>query len=182
MAPNARGDNFQIQDPNDRPVTQEILRLDWNVSSKLKAYIRGMNMSTHDNGLNSTTDKFTWAGNIGRMDYATFAPNVGGTVTWIINPSLVNEFIMGWADWREKQIVAPDVLTKLQKANYGVTLSQINPSLNPLGLIPTMGFNISGTDAATSSYDSRFPLNDNAYSYSLSDNISKIYGQHLFKF
>ena len=43
---------------------------------------------------------------------STFAPNVGGTVTWIINPSLVNEFIMGWADWREKQIVAPDVLTK----------------------------------------------------------------------
>jgi hypothetical protein len=182
MAPNSRGDNFQIQDPNDRPVTQEILRLDWNVSSKLKAYIRGMDMSTHDNGLNSTTDKFTWGTTIGRMDYATFAPNVGGTITWIINPTLVNEFILGWADWREKQIVPPAVLANLQKANLGVTLGQMNPSINPLGLIPTMGFNISGTDAATSSYDARFPLNDNAYSYSLSDNISKIHGQHLFKF
>src|SRR5579859_7624961 len=177
------GYNYQITDTSDRPVRQEILRLDYNFTNNLKAFIRGMNLHTHDNGLNSTANRNTWG--LGPMDYTIVGPNVGGTVTWIINPTLVNEFTFGWADWREHQIPAPSTMTNLLRANDGFTDGmissggQITSATNPLGLIPAVKFG--GGKTANIAYDNRFPLNNNAYTYSLTEGISKVWGNHQFK-
>src|SRR5204863_5871856 len=77
--------NFQISDTLVRPVQQEVLRIDYNVSSNVRAWFRGVNMSTHNNGLASSTNKFTW-GN-GPMHSATTAPKVDGNLTWGVRPA-----------------------------------------------------------------------------------------------
>src|SRR5260370_418604 len=87
------GYNYQITDTSDRPVRQEIIRIDYNFTNNLKAFIRRMNLHTHDKGLAATTNKQTWG--LGPMDYTIVGPNVRGTVTWIINPTLVNTFTFG---------------------------------------------------------------------------------------
>jgi hypothetical protein len=170
--------NYQIADTLKRPVTQEVLRVDYNISDKVRAYARGMYMTTHNTGLASTTNKFTWG--IGAMDYGTTGPNVGGTVTWIISPTMINETTVGWAAWTELQTIAPDVLSKLQKQNLGINLGQINPAMNPLNVIPTMTFG-GITSAATTSYDARFPLKDDTADWSFSDSLSKVWRSHQFK-
>ena len=171
------GYNLLIADSNDRPVTQEILRLDYNFTSNLKAYIRGMNMVSHDKGLAATTDSTQWG--LGAEDYSITAPNVGGTVTWVINPTLVNEFTAGWADWREKLIVPQSVINQLLKTTVGYNYPQFHPNANPLGIVPQASFGVS--NSANIGYNARFPLNDNAYTYTLSDGISKLWGNHQFK-
>jgi hypothetical protein len=170
--------NLQLSDTLDRPVQQEVLRVDYNISSKVRAWFRGMNMSTDDKGLASTTNKFTWG--IGPMDYATTGPNVGGNLTWIISPSLVHEFTLGWAKWTELQTIDSSVLSKIQRQNLGITVGQLFPSNNPLGMIPAMSFG-GITSAATTSYDARFPLTDDAPTWSVTDSISKVWREHQFK-
>jgi hypothetical protein len=170
--------NFQIADTLVRPVQQEVLRVDYNVSSRVRAWFRGMMMSTHNTGLASTTNKFTWG--IGPMDYGTTGPNVGGNLTWIISPTVVNELTVGWGQWTELQTIEASVLAKLQRQNLGITLGQLNPVMNPLGVIPAMSFG-GVTSAATTSYDARFPLNDDASTWSVTDSISRIWREHQFK-
>src|SRR5262249_9839274 len=63
--------------------------------------------------------------------------------------------------------------------NYGVNLSQIDPSLNPLGVIPAMKFGV--TNEATTAYDARFILTNNADSWTATDSITKVWNQHQFK-
>lgn len=177
------GYNYTITDTNDRPVRQEILRLDYNFTNNLKAYIRGMNLHTHNKGVNATANKNNWG--VGTMDYAITGPNVGGTVTWIINPTLVNELTFGWADWREQHIVPDATMNALMRSNVGFNDGMLFPTgqftsvTNRLGLVPAAKFGSGNT--ANIAYDNRFPLNNNAYTYSLTEGISKLWGNHQFK-
>jgi hypothetical protein len=172
--------NFQVSDSEQKPVAQEILRLDYYATSKLRISFRGMDMVNHNKGLNSTTDKYTWATNIGPMDYSTTGPNLGTTITYTISPTVVNELVAGYALWTENQIIDSSVMSKLEKKGYGITLGQIYPANNPLGILPAMSFG-GVTNAATTSYDARFPMQDDASTWSLSDTLSKVWKQHLFK-
>jgi carboxypeptidase family protein len=170
--------NLQLSDTLDRPVQQELLRVDYNVSSKVRTWIRGWHQSVHDSGLASTTNNFTWG--IGPMDYHTGGPSVGGNLTWIVSPTVVNEVTFGYSTWDEDQIIDPDVLAKIQRTNLGITLGQLYPANNPLGVIPAMSF--SGiTSAATVSYNARFPLFDEANSVSFSESLTKVWRSHQLK-
>ena len=92
------------------------------------------------------------------MDYSTTGPNVGGNLTWIVSPTVVNEFTLGWAQWTELQTIESNVLANLQKPNLGVALGQLNPSMNPLNVIPAVSFGTAIANAATTGYDQRFPV------------------------
>ena len=170
--------NLQLSDTLDRPIAQELIRVDYNISSKVRAWVRGWNQSVHNKGLASTTNNFTWG--IGPMDYATGGPSIGGNLTWIISPTLVNELTLGYAVWDEDQIIEPGVLANLQKSNLGITLGQLYPANNPLGVIPAMSFG-GITSAAGASYNARFPLFDQANTWTFSDSLSKIWRVHQFK-
>ena len=170
--------NLQLSDTLQRPVMQELLRVDYVVSSKVRAWVRGWHQSVHNKGLASTTNNFTWG--VGPMDYHTGGPSMGGNVTWIVNPTLVNEFTFGYSTWDESQIIDPSVLAKIQKSTLGVTLGQRFPDNNPLNVIPAMSFG-GITSAAGVSYNSRFPLYDEANTWSGSYSISKLWRRHQLK-
>ncbi|HLQ51189.1 MAG TPA: TonB-dependent receptor, partial [Terriglobales bacterium] len=177
------GFNYQIRDTQDRPVRQEILRVDYNFTNNLKMFVRGMNLHTHNNGVAATTNKNTWSTDT--ADYTITGPNVGGTITWIINPTLVNEVTVGWAEWREHYIVPQKSLNDLLRStvgfNYGMLFStgQFTSATNPLGVLPFVTYGVSSSPNV--SYDNRFPLNDNAYTWTYSEGISKLWGNHQFK-
>ena len=170
--------NLQLSDTLERPVAQELVRIDYVVSSKVRAWGRGWHQSVHNKGLASTTNNFTWG--IGPMDYHTGGPSAGGNVTWIVNPTLVHEFTFGYSTWDEEQIIDPSVLAKLQRVNMGVALGQRYPVNNPLGVIPAMSFG-GIASAATVSYNARFPLYDVANTWSVTYSVSKLLGAHQFK-
>jgi hypothetical protein len=173
------GFNYQIQDVLDRQGHNEFLRVDYNISQNVRAFVRGSNGRTHNKGPASTVNRYPWMPDA-KVDYTLGFPTLGGTVTWIVSPTLVNEASVGWAGWTEDQIYPSEWLAKLQRDKIGMTLGQRFPTSNPLDLIPSVNF--SGIDnAARTQWEGRFPMQDIASTWSFTDSISKVQGKHTFK-
>jgi hypothetical protein len=173
------GFNYQIQDVLERQSHNEFLRVDYNISQNVRAFVRGSNGRTHNKGPASTVNRYPWMPDA-NVDYTLGFPTLGGSVTWIVTPTLVNEVSVGWAGWTEDQIYPSDWLAKLQRDKIGMTLGQRYPNSNPLNLIPSVNF--SGIDnAARTQWEGRFPMQDIASTWSFTDSVSKVQGRHTFK-
>jgi hypothetical protein len=170
--------NFQIAGYQDLPVKQEILRVDYHATSNTRLWFRASGFSSHNTGRTSPAISNQWG--IANVDYAQTMPNIGGNVTHTFSPTLVNEMTIGLNLWTEEQKLTDKDLAALQRATYGINIPQAFPKNNPLGLLPAMSFG-GITNAATVSYDGRFPMVDDATALTFSDGLSKVWNQHLFK-
>jgi hypothetical protein len=170
--------NFQIAGTEDTPVKQEILKVDYNVSDKAKMWMRASGYNSDSTGLNSAAINNKWGP--APVDYQQTMPNLGVSFTYIFSPTLINEATVGMNLWTETQVLTKEGLAAYQRATYGINIGQTYPSQNPLGVLPAMSFGgVSGP--AQISYDGRFPMVDDATSYTFRDSISKIWRSHLFK-
>ncbi|MBV9083971.1 MAG: carboxypeptidase regulatory-like domain-containing protein, partial [Acidobacteriaceae bacterium] len=174
------GYNFQIAGTEDIPINQEILRVDYNMSDKAKAWFRGSGYSSDNTGFTSAAISNEWG--LAAVDYQQTMPNVGGNFTYTFSPTLVNEATFGLNLWNEKQILNKSALAAYQRATYGINIPQTYPADNPLGLLPAVQFgNLGNNNAAKISYDGRFPMVDDSTALSFSDGLSKVWGNHLVK-
>lgn len=179
--------NFQIATTEKNPVNQKVLRLDYNISNKWHAYFRGVDMSVRSKGNDAAFKPMIYLANF-PVEYHNQAPNVTLDVTYIANPTLVNELNIGWASWSEDQVLpnGQSELAVLQKSALGVALGQFRPQLNPLGLIPALTFGGNNIDNAPSigffgTNGSRFPIHSQSSSYGLSDGLTKVWSRHISK-
>ena len=174
--------NYSLQDSLDRPGKQNSLRVDYNITDKWHAFFRGMNESTDNKGANSTVNRYAWMADAD-VNYKLTGPNLGGSVTWVASPTVINETVFGYGRWTENQVYRDEWLAKLQRDKLGINLPQIYPDQNPLKLIPAMTFggtNI-GPNAATTAWEGRFPMVDIADTWTFTDNLTKIWRNHQFK-
>ncbi len=93
---------------------------------------------------------------------------------------MVNELNLGTAGWSETQLYAQSDLAKVTLGAGGFTLPSLYAGVNPLNLFPATSFG--GTNAANYGWDSRFPMADQVRSWTITDNVTKIWGNHTFKF
>uniref|UniRef100_Q01RD7 TonB-dependent receptor n=1 Tax=Solibacter usitatus (strain Ellin6076) TaxID=234267 RepID=Q01RD7_SOLUE len=175
--------NYSLQDSLDRPGQQNSLRVDYNISDKWHAFFRGTNESTHNQGANSTVNRYAWMPDAD-VDYRLTGPNLGGTLTWIASPTLINEVVFGYGLWTESQVYREAWLAEVQRDKLGVNLPQIYPKQNPLNLIPSLTFGSTniGPNATTTAWEGRFPMADEADTWTFTDNLTKVWKQHQFKF
>jgi len=174
--------NYSLQDSLDRPGKQNSLRMDYNISDKWRAFFRGTNESTDNRGANSTVNRYAWMPDAD-VNYRLTGPNLGGTLTWVASPTLVNEVIFGYGLWTENQVYRDAWLAEVQRDKLGINLPQIYPDQNPLKLIPSLSFggtNI-GPNAATTAWEGRFPMADEADTWTFTDNLTKVWNKHQFK-
>jgi len=169
--------NYQVSDTVDRPVHQEVLRLDYNPSSKWRTYFRGLNMDVKQRGLAVTANSNQWGI---KQSYDTSNPNIGVNVTYLATPTVVNELSLGLARWTEIQEISDSELAKLQRDKLGIKLGQKYPQNNPLNLIPAASFG-GVTGAASIGYDGRFPMDNYVNAFSISDGLTKVAGAHTIK-
>ncbi len=177
--------NYINQGVVKKPVNQEVLRVDYNISPKWKAYFRGMNMTNYSDGpsVASVTGSMQWGI---PFTYSTPGNNASFNLTYIPTANIVNEFNFGWAGWKEfsKFSNASD-LPKFQRNAIGLGLGQFNPQINPLNLVPRMtwggssGFAVNNTPSIN--FDNRFPLNDLTRSWQGSDSVTKVWNRHTSK-
>jgi hypothetical protein len=182
LNPSGQWYNLSLTDSQERPGRQYSLRVDYNVSTNVHAFFRTTNYGNHNKGTTSAVNRFPWMADAD-IDYALGGHNHGGTITWIASPSVVNETIVGYARWTEEQRYRNDWLAKLQKDKLGINLPQLYPAQNSLNVIPALNFgsqNI-GPNAATVRWEGRFPLEDIADSWTLTDNLTKVWRSHQFK-
>lgn len=185
--------NYVVQSTVERPVNQQVLRLDSNLTDRLHLFFRGMRMSqtvkgpTDSPGLSA---QMQWGP---AFFYDTPPRNAAIGLTWTATPTLVNEFTAGYADWRERSgFVNSADLPKVQRGSTsGVNIGQFNPAFNPLNLIPNMTFGGGGTSASAGfgisndpqvNFYTRFPFNNNTGTWEYTDGLTKVWNRHTTKF
>lgn len=171
--------NYQVNDTVDRPVNQQLLRVDYNPTAKWRTYFRGMDMSVKQNGYATTANTNAWGI---QQSYDTTNPNVAWNVTFLPTPTLVNEFAFGLSRWTEIQTITDSELAKLNRDKLGIKIGQFYPQNNPLGVIPSASFGSIPTGAASIGYDGRFPMDNYVNAWSISDGLTKVLKSHTLKF
>jgi len=182
LNPSGNWYNFSIAGEQERPASQNSLRLDYNVSDKVHAFARYTNYANHNKGLTSAVNRLPWMEGA-NVDYQLKGHNWGGTVNWIASPTVVAEFTGGYASWLELQTYPDDLLPRLQRDTIGFNLPQLYPAQNPLNVVPAIEFggtNI-GPGAATILWEGRFPMDTIADAWTGSANLTKVQGAHQFK-
>ena len=175
---NSKG-NYQIAGTEDLPVKQELLRIDYNRSEKNRAWFRVTGYTSDNTGRTSPAISNQWG--LANVDYSQTMPQIGGRLTTIFSPTLINEATVGMNLWTEQQKLSADALKAYQRATYGIAIQQTYPQDNPLNLLPAMSFGGISPSPAQVSYDGRFPMVDDSTKWTIADDLTKIHNQHEFK-
>ncbi len=122
------------------------------------------------------------------VNYINSSPNVILDLTYIASPTLVNEATIGYSAWSENQQFpnGQGELKAVQKSALGISLPQFRPELNPLDLIPGLIFGGGGLSKLPKigfqgSTGTRFPISSQASSYGATDEITKVWTNHILK-
>src|SRR5882757_2379499 len=168
-----------------KPVNQQVIRIDYNINSKLHTYFRGTKTNSYSEGdqVASVNAAMQWGI---PFVYGTPSKNASFNLTYIPSQNLINEFNIGFANWAEYSKFSNSAdIAKLQKDKVGMTLGQFNPQLNPLNLVPRASFAGSSGFATANSpsilFDNRFPLSDDTRSWQVQDSITKVWHGHTSK-
>jgi len=177
--------NYITQPTIKKPVNQQVIRIDYNINSKLHSYFRGTNTSSYTDGpqVASVNAAMQWGI---PFIYGTPSKNASLNLTYIPSPNLINEFNVGFANWAEYSKFSNSAdIAKFQKDKLGITLGQFNPTINPLNLVPRVSFNgSSGFSIANGPqilFDNRFPLSDDTRSWQIQDSVTKVWKGHTSK-
>ena len=177
--------NYVIQNPGRNTRRQWVSRFDYNISSNLRIYVRGI----HENN-----DEFNWTFQDTQptLNGLNHIPktDLGLNGSWVITPSVVNDFVIGTHRRTEYRgpadphaPLAPDhsPLANYTRAKLGINLPQLYGS-NAFDLIPGMTF-ADVPSAMTLSWPGggHFPQTTSEVSLVLANNISKIWANHTSK-
>jgi hypothetical protein len=203
-----RGYNFRAVLPQSRPLDDKILRLDYNLSSKVVTYIRLLQDYQAQNGYNTTVGPPGGAWGQFPDSYHVQSTGALGTLVYTVSPTLISEF--SWGINRGRQGVEPLTDTSANTSTGGartyqqsllplkdasgnaLTLPRINQNSNILNLLPAVNFGLpsgfsaqsSGqgiTAAPTFSLDSRWPFTGTDQLQTLQDKVTWVKGAHTFK-
>jgi hypothetical protein len=172
--------NNVFQSQVNQPRREEILRMDWNISSQTTFYARGIqNYEAFKGDFN-----FVLASNVWPQFPIKYAIESRGLVSTLIHsfsPTLTNEFTFGIN--RALQTVNPlnqEGIDRNDRVKLGLSLPQFYPAANPLRLVPNATFG--GLPNATQlNIEQRFPFFGTNNIWNYSDNISWVKGNHNLK-
>jgi hypothetical protein len=170
--------NYVTNYSADKPVNQELFRVDYAPTEKLHTFFRGEMTTVNDNDYSSPAAPLPW---LMPVNYKDSQPNYVYNITYAFTPTLVNEFNIGTAGWSENQLYAASDLAKVQLSSSGFNLPSLYSGVNPMNLYPAASFG-GVTNTATYSWDYRFPMVDQVRSYDAVDNLTKVWGPHTLKF
>jgi Carboxypeptidase regulatory-like domain len=172
--------NNVFQSTVDQPRREELLRMDWNITSKTTFYARGIQNYEAFKG----DFAFVLASNIWPqfpINYQIESRGLVSTLIHTFNPTLTNELTFGVN--RALQTVNPlnqEGIDRNDRLKLGLTLPQFYPAINPLNLIPNATF-VGVQNPPQLNIEQRFPFFGTNNIWNWSDNVSKIWGAHNLK-
>jgi hypothetical protein len=180
--PNSAGSNvfnYTSQLPNSSPRRETILRMDWQANSSTRLsgrWVRNTDQQLFNLGTTTASWNFpltVTARNNGPGNTLSF------TVTKNFGPTLINEFTFGAG--RGGVTIAP-VDDKATRSATGINTPLLFPNANTPNLIPSLNFGAIANAAATANtsvfgtFVQQFVINN------FIDNVTKVKGNHTFKF
>jgi hypothetical protein len=169
--------NYRSNLSGSFPRRQDLLRMDYNVSSTLNAYFRVIRDNDDENWPYNN-----WTAGSHNYDLVnTYRPQRGrGAIvhlTKIINSTTVNEYTMGVSS--RGQTFNPSDPSKVARSLMG-NIGQWYPNSNESGAIPNVSFG--GVQNGINSGLGNIPYTNENPVFSFIDNFSKLYGTHSLKF
>ncbi len=173
--------NYQFQEITELPKKQNLLKVDYNPTSKDNISVRGRTWWSDRRGyeglaaFNSNWDQL-------RHHYLFTEDSIQAGYTRIFKPTVVNEFSFTYRILGEiGSANSPSDFDPVVRAKRGVTLGQFDAKLNPLNFIPQLSFG-GVPNAANVSYDGRTPINAGDTRFTYTDNLTWTRGNHTYKF
>ncbi len=170
--------NYTSQVPSSYPRSENILRGDWQINSTSRLSVRWVyNRDDQQFAYGTTTASWNWPLTI------TDRKNGPGSIPTLslstnFTPTLINEFIFGAG--RGGVTIAPSD-NKATRTVTGINTPLLYPDANASGLIPSLNFG--GIPSATTANTSVFGVFDQRFSiWHVMDNVTKVKGNHVFKF
>jgi hypothetical protein len=181
-APGNIGFNYQSALPANNPRREDLLRIDYNMTSNLRIFahwIKNVNPITSPYGQYSGTNAIT--SNVPLtpvvQDLPGWGPQIGAT--WIINATTTNEFNIGAS--HHNQNIYPQSNNFLTRTTTGISLPVLTPGAIQKDYIPALTF--AGSNLANSANvttgDSPWSEDDTAID--VVNNFSKVLGTHFVK-
>ncbi len=174
--------NYVFNSTANSPIGQQIARIDWDPTEKLRMYGRVLLTQNNSDSYTSAANDLKW---LMRVNYQTPRYNYAYDVTYTFSPTLLNEFVAGWSEFGENQIYTKSQVALATKSSSGYNLPQLDSAnvYNGLNLLPAVSFGGSNsTDNPSYGWDSRFPMYDRASVWEANDNLTKIIGPHTLMF
>lgn len=181
--PNATATAFNtlFQSSVNQPRREELLRVDWNISSKTTFYARGIqNYEAFKGDFDFVLASGIWPQF--PIKYQIESRGLVSTLIHTFDPTLTNELTFGVN--RALQTVNPlnqAGIDKNDRVKLGLTLPQFFPAINPLNLVPNATFGGVIQNSPQLNIEQRFPFFGTNNIWNWSDNLSKIRGAHNLK-
>ncbi len=172
------GYNFRSQISDSYPRREDLLRMDYNLTSKLKLF--GHYVHNND-AVTSYYGSFVLGSTIPLVPITDARPgkSVSVSATYIVSPTLTNESTWGFS---HNQINIDPVGNGLSRAALGLTaLNVLYPDAIQHDFIPTFAFNGSRIANTASFGTNNAPFFNYNTTIEAIDNLSKVWNQHVIK-
>jgi hypothetical protein len=197
---NANIQNYFESASATHPRRNDVLRVDYNITSKLSAYVRYINdhddMTALYQGVQFSTDVGGLLGQkgIAPIDHPNPGHGYSGSLTYTITPTLINEFTVG-ESWNTWSYYTTDGGTSQDRSLIPNVPSLFPiPTTNPTGgsktngyfnLLPEFQFGTVDPNASAMNF-TRVGTSAGNYEnfntiWTITDNISKVIGDHSVK-
>lgn len=170
--------NYLFDQVVDNQYRMEVLRVDYNISSKANFYARGLNSKNTQSGDVCCLSGVSFPHL--PLDYGSPSKGLVASLIYTLSPTMVNEFSAGVSRQNQNLNIPQASLDKNNRDKLGVGLPQFFPQANPLGVLPNASFG-GVQNAGAINYESRFPFFGTQSIWNLTDSFSKIRGKHHFK-
>jgi len=180
--PNVTGQltyNYESQVASELPSFDQLYRVDYNINSKWRAYVRIIDSKQTQNNPYGRADSAN-ALALNPLYAPTFGWSVSANLSTIISPTLTNEFQFGKA----KNGIpgdAPPSNSLYYRSNAKITIPLLYPNADPSGLIPNFGFGGVPSTGQMTTFAGLPYYNANPIT-NVTDNISKVHSTHTLKF
>ncbi|MBI4909597.1 MAG: carboxypeptidase regulatory-like domain-containing protein [Acidobacteria bacterium] len=179
LAISARRYNYVFQEQVETPQRLETLKADYHLHPNSQL---AFSLSRHKDEQTGPYGIPTGGANWAQMRKTFWTQ---GTVLslrnqFILSPTLVNEFTFGYSQRPEGERIPDGELKRNQRATIGFVTPQINPSANPLNLVPNVSFG-GVSQPINLNMDGRTPLDQRQYAINITNNITKNFASHLVK-
>lgn len=173
--------NYVFQAENETPIRMENARVDYNItpSHSLALTIASfVDQQTGSNGILTVPTATNWPQMV--KTYRLHGQGYILRYTGVLSPTLINETSFGWTRRPEGNSAVEEEIRRNQRSTVGFTAGQLNPSVNPLEMVPNATFG-GIQNSANLNMEGRFPFYQRLHAFNLTNNLTKTAGTHTLK-
>ncbi len=178
--PNALGNkgfNYSSQIPDSYPRREELVRIDYNLSSKWRLFGHFLN---NFDSITSAYGSFVLGSGFPLVPITDSRPgrSVMVSATAMLSPTLTNEFTWGYG----KNIIHIDPVNDgLTRAKTGINIPLLYPSAVQNDFIPRMAYNGTRISNEQRIGTNNAPFYNYNTTFEFIDNVTKVWRQHVLK-